>query len=181
MSRFARERGHGEQRATSLELGLDTITAVAFATAFLTTAGLWWLYFTAVAQLAERKLEESRDRTTLARDAYTYLHVVLVAAVVVSAVGDELVIAHPRDPLSTAEVAAVVGGPALYLLAHALFRLRLAGTISARRLTGAVVIAAIGIVASGADALVLAVLVLLVVGAVIVLDQVAAHQRSVAA
>ena len=53
----------------------------------------------------------------MARDAYTYLHVVLVAGIIVSAVGDELVIAHPSEPLADAEVAAVVAGPAIYLLA----------------------------------------------------------------
>jgi low temperature requirement protein LtrA len=163
--------------ATTSELGLDTATVAAFATAFLTTAGLWWLYFTAVARLAERRLEESEDRTTLARDAYTYLHVVLVAAIVVSAVGDELVIAHPSEPVPTNEINAIVGGPALYLLAHALFRLRLEGTISWRRLAGAVACVLVGVVFSGADALVLAVLVLAVVGAVIGLDQRAASRR----
>ena len=64
----------------------------------------------------------------MARDAYTYLHVVIVAGVIVAAVGDELVIAHPTEALPAAEVAAVVAGPAIYLLAHVLFRLRMAGT-----------------------------------------------------
>jgi low temperature requirement protein LtrA len=163
--------------ATTSDLGIDDVTAVAFATAFLSTAALWWLYFTSVARIAERKLEESEDRTTLARDAYTYLHVVIVAAIVVSAVGDELVIAHPREPLSTAEVMAVVGGPALYLFAHALFRLRLAGTLSPRRLTGAIACVLIGVAASGADALIIALLVLAVLGIVVALDQRAALRR----
>ena len=60
----------------------------------------------------------------MARDAYTYLHVVMIAGVIVSAVGDELVIAHPEEHLHGAEVAAVAAGPAIYLLAHVLFRLR---------------------------------------------------------
>jgi low temperature requirement protein LtrA len=158
--------------ATTSELHLDN------ATAFLTTAGLWWLYFTAVARIAEHQLELAADRTTLARDAYTYLHVVLVAGVVVSAVGDELVIAHPQASLSTAEVIAVVGGPALYLLAHALFRLRITGTLSARRFAAAVACALIGIVGSGADALVLGLLVLAVVVGVIGLDQRVAARRA---
>jgi low temperature requirement protein LtrA len=164
--------------ATTAELHLDNVTAIAFATAFLTTAGLWWLYFTAVARIAEQQLERAADRTTLARDAYTYLHVVLVAGVVVSAVGDELVIAHPRASLSTAEVIAVVGGPALYLLAHALFRLRIAGTLSMRRFAAAVACALIGVAGSGADALVLGLLVLAVVVGVIGLDQRAAARHA---
>ena len=55
----------------------------------------------------------------LARDAYTYLHVVMVAGVIVAAVGDELVIAHPGEVLHGAELVAVVAGPAIYLLAQA--------------------------------------------------------------
>ena len=109
--------------ATTSELDLDTARVVAFGMAFLATAALWWLYFSAVARIAQRHLKLSENRTLLARDAYTYLHAVIVAGVIVSAVGDELVIAHPTEVLPGSEVAAVVAGPAIYLLAHALFRL----------------------------------------------------------
>ena len=61
----------------------------------------------------------------LARDAYMYLHVVLVAGVLLSAVGDELVIAHPTEVPSDAEVAVAAAGPALYLLGQVLVRLLL--------------------------------------------------------
>src|SRR3954447_24159935 len=92
--------------ATVSRLDVDVAIVAAFATAFLTTAALWWLYFTYVARIAERRLEMAPNRTRMARDAYTYLHVVLVAGIIVSAVGDELVIAHPSRPLKDAEVAA---------------------------------------------------------------------------
>jgi low temperature requirement protein LtrA len=157
---------------------LDTPILAAFATAFLTTAALWWLYFTYVARIAERRLELAPNRTRMARDAYTYLHVVLVAGIIVSAVGDELVIAHPTEQLSGAEVAAVVAGPAIYLLAHALFRLRLTGTVSWRRLSGAAACAVAGVVAGRADALVLAVIVLGVLVAVIGSERLAALRRA---
>ena len=58
----------------------------------------------------------------------------MVAGMIVSAVGDELVIAHPTEVLHGAEIVAVVAGPAIYLLAHVLFRLRMAGTLSRKRL-----------------------------------------------
>jgi low temperature requirement protein LtrA len=164
--------------ATTSDLGVDAVTVAALATAFLSTAGLWWLYFSTVARIAERELERSPDRTTLARDAYTYLHVLLVAGIVVSAVGDELVIAHPLQRLTTPEVMAVVGGPALYLFAHALVRLRIARTLSPRRLLGALACVVIGVLAAGADALVVSALVLAVLGILIGLDQwVAARRR----
>src|ERR687890_2652275 len=157
--------------ATISEAELNMATLAAFAVAFLTTAALWWLYFGYVARIAERRLEMAANRTRTARDAYTYLHVVFVAGIIVSAGGGQLVIAHPREPLAGAEVAAVVAGPAIYLLAHALFRLRLTGTVSVRRLGGAVACALVGVLASGADGLIVAALVLAVLVAVLVLDQ----------
>jgi low temperature requirement protein LtrA len=163
--------------ATTSELELTTARVVAFGLAFLATAALWWLYFSLVATIAERRLALAENRTVLARDAYTYLHVVIVAGILLSAVGDELVIAHPSEELSNAEVAAVVCGPALYLLAHVLLRLRMTGTISDRRLAGALACLAIGAIGTFASALVVASLLLLVLVAVIVGDQVAAARR----
>lgn len=120
--------------ATTADLPLSLGRAVAFALAFLGTCALWWLYFNYVARIAQRRLELAPERTRMARDAYTYLHVVMVAGIIVAAVGNELVIAHPTDRLPGKEIAAVVAGPALYLLAHALFRLRMTGTVSWKRL-----------------------------------------------
>jgi low temperature requirement protein LtrA len=157
---------------------LDAATVIAFATAFLITAALWWLYFTYVVRIAERRLEMAANRTRMARDAYTYLHVVFVAGIIVSAVGDELVIAHPREPLAGPEVAAVVAGPAIYLLAHALFRLRLTGTVTWKRLAGAAGCVLVGVLAADADALVVGVLILAVLAAVIGSEHLAAARRS---
>jgi low temperature requirement protein LtrA len=163
--------------ATISGADLRAATLAAFATSFLITAALWWLYFTYVVRIAERRLQMAANRTRLARDAYTYLHVVFVAGIIVSAVGDELVIAHPSEPLSGPEVAAVVAGPAIYLLAHVLFRLRLTGTVSWRRLAGAAGCALAGVVAAHADGLVVALLVLAVLAAVIGAEHVAAARR----
>jgi low temperature requirement protein LtrA len=163
--------------ATTAELELDAARLVAFAIAFLGTAALWWLYFDYAARVAARRLELSSDSTRLARDAYTYLHVVMVAGIIVSAVGDELVIAHPTDVLPAEEVAAVVGGPALYLLAQALFRLRMAGSLSGRRLGGAVACVAVGATGAFAPGVVVAGLVLLVLVGVLASEHVAGARR----
>ena len=163
--------------STTSELDLDTARVAAFGIAFLATAALWWLYFSAVARIAQRHLELSENRTLLARDAYTYLHVVIVAGVIVSAVGDELVITHPTEVLPGSEVAAVVAGPAIYLLAHALFRLRMAGSVSWRRLGGAVACLATGLIGAFVPALVVAALLIAVLVAVISSEYVAAARR----
>jgi low temperature requirement protein LtrA len=165
--------------ATTADLDLGAARLAAFALAFLATAALWWLYFDYVARIAERRLELAVNRTALARDGYTYLHVLIVAGVIVSAVGDELVIAHPSDVLTGAEVAAVVAGPAIYLLAHVLFRLRLTGTVSSKRLGGALACLAVGLLGGVLPALALAAVLVAVLVAVIAAEQVAAHRRRV--
>ncbi len=164
--------------ATTAGLELDGARLTAFALAFAATAALWWLYFDYVADIAEKRLELARDRTTLARDGYTYLHAVLVAGVVLSAVGDELVIAHPTHELSHPELVAVVGGPALYLLGHVLFRLRMAGSLAWKRLIGAAACVGVGAIGLAVSALVVAALLVVVLVAVIAAEQVAAARRT---
>jgi low temperature requirement protein LtrA len=164
--------------ATTAELEIDTARIAAFGLAFLSTAALWWLYFDYVARIAQRRLELAANRTQLARDGYTYLHVVMIAGVIVSAVGDELVIAHPLDRLPAEQLATVAGGPALYLVGHALFRLRMAGSIAWKRLGGAVACIAVGGTGAFAPGLVVAALLVAVLVGVILVEQVAQRRRS---
>jgi low temperature requirement protein LtrA len=164
--------------ATTADLDLDAARLAAFGSAFVTAAAMWWLYFNYVARIAQRQLELSENRTSLARDGYTYLHVVMVAGIIVSAVGDELVIAHPEEVLPAAEIAVVVGGPGLYLLAHALFRRRMTGKWGPKRLYGAAGCLAVGALGPFVPALVLAGLVIAVLAAVIASEHVAASRRA---
>ena len=162
---------------TTSELDLDLAVVTAFALAFLGTAALWWLYFSYVATIAQRRLALAEDSTRLARDAFTYLHAAIVAGIVLSAVGDELVIAHPTEELPHAELATVVAGPALYLFAHVALRLRMTGTISGKRLTGAIACLAVGGVGLFAPALVVVALLVAVLVTVIVVERIAELRR----
>ena len=80
-----------------------------------------------------RRLATAPDAGRLARDGYTYLHIPIVAGIIVTAVGDEIVIQHPGDVLHGPDLAALVAGPILYLAGHVLFRLRMTGTMSRTR------------------------------------------------
>ena len=113
----------------------------------------------------------------MARDAYTYLHVVIVAGILLAAVGDEIVIAHPTSELSNAELAVLACGPALYLIAHVLLRLRMTGTIAERRLIAAFACLAVGFIGLVTPALVVAGLLVAVLVALIVTDQIAGARR----
>jgi low temperature requirement protein LtrA len=153
--------------ATTSELDLDAARVIAFVMAFLGAAAIWWLYFTSVSPIGEHYLEVSENRTILARDAYTYLHVVFVAGIILSAVGDELVIAHPTEILPPYEVAAVAAGPAVYLFAQTLFGYRLTGLVYKTKLFGALACVAVGFVGLFVPALALAGLLIVVLVAVI--------------
>lgn len=119
------------------------VIAVAVLGVFL-AAALWWLHFDVVALATERRLsamEPGRARNALARDAYSYVHLLLVAGIVLVALGLKTVIAHVSDPLPIEIGSALVGGVALYLIGHVLFRWRFARTINRERLGVAVLLA----------------------------------------
>jgi low temperature requirement protein LtrA len=162
--------------ATTSDLVLKPERIAAFIMAFLASAAIWWLYFTSVAALGEHYLEVADSRTTLARDAYTYLHVVFVAGIILSAVGDELVIAHPIEILPPYEVAAVAAGPAIYLLAHALFGHRLTGTWYRSKIFGTLACVAAGFAGLFVPALALAGALIMVLVAVIAAGYLVAPQ-----
>jgi low temperature requirement protein LtrA len=153
--------------ATTSESDLTPATILAFVMAFLASAAIWWLYFTSVARVGEHYLAVSEDRTTLARDGYTFLHAVFAAGIIMTAVGDELVIAHPTEVLPPQEVTAVAAGPAIYLFALTLFGYRLTGTMSKRKLFGALGCVVVGFAGLFLPALVLAGLLIVVLVAVI--------------
>ena len=79
-------------------------------------------------------------------------------------------IAHPGHHLEAVDALVVVLGPALYLVGHVLFRLRMSGSLSQRRLLAAAAIMLLWFVHSSVSALVLASLVVVVLLVVIVID-----------
>jgi low temperature requirement protein LtrA len=109
-------------------------------------AALWWAYFDVTALVAERRLSrtrEGRERNELARDAYSYLHLPMVAGIALFAVGLKRTLGRVEDPLTIVPAAALLGGAAVYLLAHVAFRLRNVGTLSRRRLACALLLIAL--------------------------------------
>jgi low temperature requirement protein LtrA len=163
--------------ATTSQLHLDTATLAAFVAAFLSTAAFWWLYFTSVSHLWERALETTDHRTELARDAYTYGHILIIAGIILAAVGDEVLITRTTHDLTTAELTALVAGPAVYLLAQAALRYRITHTLSPRRLTGAALCILVGLAGGSQPALAVGFLLVAVLAAVVVADLIVASRR----
>jgi low temperature requirement protein LtrA len=98
------------------------ISIAAFAVSFIGSVAMWWIYFNIGAETASRRIAKSSDPGRLARFAYTYLHILLVAGIIVSAVGDELVLSHPSGHTDASTAAVLLSGPALYLLGNLLFK-----------------------------------------------------------
>jgi low temperature requirement protein LtrA len=111
--------------STAADAGLETAVVLSLGFAFLSAVALWWLYFGQVARSAVRRLTDADVPGQVGRDAYTYLHIPIVAGILLSAVGDELVIAHPHDEMGAAGALVTLGGPALYLLGVVVFGARI--------------------------------------------------------
>jgi low temperature requirement protein LtrA len=120
--------------ATAAAAGLDATTVLCLVIAFVETAALWWLYFGTLAERTHEVMRTHEDPGRLARDAYTYLHLPIVAGIIAVAVGDDLLIGEPGHALHGVGLAMVLGGPALYLVGESLFRARLTGVADAQRL-----------------------------------------------
>jgi low temperature requirement protein LtrA len=124
-------------------LGVGLVSASLLAVGAI--AALWWAYFDVVAIVAQRRLSEARGaaRATLARDSYSYLHLPMIAGIVLFALGLKTTFAHLDDPLDTVPAVGLFGGLALYLLAHVVFRWRNVRSVSRRRLVAAAVLLAL--------------------------------------
>jgi len=119
--------------ATASAAGLTPTVVVCLVVAFVQTAALWWLYFGATAEKARITLATCDDPGRLARDAYTYLHLPIVAGIIATAVGTDLLMAHPHDALHGVGLAMMLGGPALFLAGETLFGRRMTGTTDVPR------------------------------------------------
>ncbi|BCT94119.1 membrane protein [Lysobacter helvus] len=107
--------------ATFANLEWNPDVLAAFACALLSTILLWWIYFDTGARRATQRIERARDPGREARSAYTYAHFVLVAGILLCAVGDEIVLAHPRHATPMG-LAILLGGPLCYLVGTATFK-----------------------------------------------------------
>jgi low temperature requirement protein LtrA len=110
------------------------------------SAALWWMYFDIVALVSRRRLinaAEGQVRNELARDSYSYIHLPMVAGIVLVALGLGTTIGHVDDPLKTVPAFALLGGVSVYLLGLVAFRFRHVHTLNPQRLVLAVVLFAL--------------------------------------
>jgi low temperature requirement protein LtrA len=153
--------------ATASEAGLTSTVVACLVVAFAQTAALWWLYFGATAERARVTMSASDDPGRLARDAYTYLHLPIVAGIIATAVANNLLIAGPHDAPHGVALAMILGGPSLYLLGESLFRWRMTGKAHAGRLATAGLLVALVPLGGHVSALALSVIVATLLSALV--------------
>jgi low temperature requirement protein LtrA len=122
--------------ATFADMPWSLATFGAFAVTFVGSVAMWLVYFNIGAERGSKRIAQSRDPGRLARSGYTYLHIVIVAGIIVSAVADELVLSHPAGHTDLRSLLVIVGGPALYLVGTALFKTLTAPVIPLSHLIG---------------------------------------------
>jgi low temperature requirement protein LtrA len=139
-----------------VEGAIDTGVIVAAALGLVLSCSLWWAYFDVVAIVFESRFREATGypRILIARDAYSYLHLPMVAGIILIALGVKKTIGDTDHPLKDAPDAALFGGVALYYLSHVAFRLRIVGTVNRQRLLAAILCIALIPVGTQIDALV---------------------------
>jgi low temperature requirement protein LtrA len=137
-----------------IELDAGVLLAASFG--IVIAAAMWWAYFDVVAPVAERRLRDAdgRDQVLLARDSYSYIHLLMIAGIVLLALGVKKAIGNVGEPLDDVPAVALCGGVALYLLGHVAFRLRNLGTVNRQRVVAIAACLALIPVATNADALV---------------------------
>jgi low temperature requirement protein LtrA len=130
--------------ATFAELAWTVETVGAFASAFIGSLAMWWIYFHKGAEAGSEQISRSSEPGRLARLAYTYLHMPIVAGIIVAAVADELVLKHPSGHSDLRTVLSAIGGPLLFLIGTILFKHSIRGFL---QLSHGVGIVALGILA----------------------------------
>jgi low temperature requirement protein LtrA len=156
--------------ATFGELEHSAAVVAAFVVSFLGTVALWWIYFDRGAEAASEVIARMSDPGRLGRSGYTYFHLPMVAGIILTAVGDELTLTHPTGHADAATIATVVGGPALFLAGHLLFKGVTFGHYSVSRPVALVVFAGLAAVGSQLSPLMLSAATALTVAGVVAWD-----------
>ena len=165
------------QGATFADLTWTAENVAAFLSALTGSVAIWWIYFHKGMEAGAEKISRSAESGRLARLAYTYLHMPIVAGIVLAAVADELVIKHPGGHSDTRIVLAAVGGPLLFLVGTILFKLAIRGFLQLSHVFGIVALAATGWLARDLSPLWLSILTTAIMIAVAVWESLSLRAR----
>ncbi len=113
--------------ATFANVPWTAATVTGFVVSFVGSLAMWWIYFDNAVEVGAANISKATDPGRLARLSYTYLHIPMVAGIIVWAVADELVLAHPNGHTDFKAALVILGGPFLFLLGAILFKKSIRG------------------------------------------------------
>jgi low temperature requirement protein LtrA len=154
--------------ATFAELTWTPENVTAFLAALVGSIAMWWIYFHRGAEAGSEMISRSAESGRVARLAYTYLHMPIVAGIILTAVADELVLKHPSGHSDLKTVLSAVGGPVLFLVGTILFKHTIRGFLQLSHGVGIIAFAALAWFASDLAPVILSALtsaILVIVGA----------------
>ncbi len=131
--------------ATFADLSWTSETIIAFIAAFVGSIAMWWIYFHKGAEAGSERISTAEDSGRIARLTYTYFHMPIVAGIIVAAVGDELVLAHPSGHSDLKTVLSLIGGPLLFLVGTILFKWTIHGGWQLSHLVGIAALLVLGV------------------------------------
>jgi low temperature requirement protein LtrA len=123
---------------TFSEMEFSLLTGVVFAIGFIGTVAMWWLYFRFGHQRAAHRIEHEDTPGSLARLAFTYAHLPVLAGIIVHAVAVEFMFEHPHETGNLAIAASVLGGSGLFLIGNLWFKGATSGRLPLSHLAGIV-------------------------------------------
>jgi low temperature requirement protein LtrA len=130
--------------ATFADLKWTGEVVAAFLSAFVAAIAMWWIYFHKGAEAGSELISNSSESGRLARLAYTYLHLPIVAGIILSAVADDVVLQHPAGHSDVRAVVSAVGGPMLFLIGTILFKHAIRGWLQLSHGVGIIALGVIG-------------------------------------
>jgi low temperature requirement protein LtrA len=167
--------------ATFADLDWTTENVFGFLSAFIGSLAMWWIYFHKGAEAGSELISNSSEPGRLARLAYTYLHLPIVAGIIVSAVADDLVLAHPAGHSDLRTVLTSIGGPVLFLIGTILFKHTIRGWLQLSHVVGIVALGLLAWFASELSPLLLSVLATAILIMVAVWESISLASKPVAA
>jgi low temperature requirement protein LtrA len=144
--------------ATFAELAWTAENLAAFVSVLVGSIAMWWIYFHIGAEAGSEQISKSSEPGRLARLAYTYLHMPIIAGIIVSAVADELVLKHPGGHSDLKTVTSAIGGPLLFLFGTVLFKHSFRGFLQLSHGAGIAALCVLGFFASELSPLLLSIL-----------------------
>ena len=145
---------------------------VAFGTAFAGAIALWWIYFDRAAEDSAREIESSADPGRLARNAFHWIHPLIVGGIIAVAAADEKALDDPAAPVATSTTWLILGGAAVFLGGHALFKAVVWRLVSWPRVVAVAVLLCLVPLGGHVSAMTLGLCALAVIVAVAVADRV---------